>query len=137
MRGEKRRPGLTDEWLVKQGAPEESEICMTPNEGMNGKVWRNVINKLAPALRKMSPKLDVTGKHAVLFLDGLDCHSMSIDAPNILREYRIFAIKMPSHTSGNLQPLDVSVFQRKLTSPRASAFSLENSPTWSRISEIY
>ena len=115
MKGERCKSGFTDEWLVEQGAPNGSRIFMTPRGGMNGDIWIKCVKRLAPAMRKMSPYLDGTEKNTILFLDGFDCHSMSIEALKIFREYRIFVIKMPSHSSGNLQALDVAFFSPEKT----------------------
>lgn len=46
----------------------------------------------------------------VLVLDGVGSHTMSPKAMRCFLENRILVVKMPSHTSADLQPLDKSVF---------------------------
>lgn len=42
LKGERRREGFTDEWLVKQGLPSGSTIFMTPEAGLNTETWEKV-----------------------------------------------------------------------------------------------
>lgn len=46
----------------------------------------------------------------VLVLDGVSSHTMSPKAMRCFLEHKILVVKMPSHTSADLQPLDKAVF---------------------------
>ena len=50
-------------------------------------------------------------KHVILVLDGFGSHCYSWKSLHKMADAKIKVIKMPSHTSSALQPLDVAVFK--------------------------
>lgn len=47
----------------------------------------------------------------LLVLDGVQSHTMSPKAMRIFWQNHIYVVKMPAHTSADLQPLDIAVFR--------------------------
>jgi hypothetical protein len=75
---------------------------------------------------------------AIMVLYGFGAHSLSIKALNMFLEFKIKVIRMPSHTSSALQPLDVAVFQNcqaELPENDQSLHSTEEHDRWRIINQ--
>jgi len=111
MKGSRRRHGFDENFLRRHGAPAGSKIIMTPNAGMDGTTWTTVVPLLCDSIRSTTPVLKANpAMWALLVLDGFGCHAMSLSALRCFSRNKILVVKMPSHNSHHLQPLDISFF---------------------------
>lgn len=71
--------------------------------------------KIVPGMIKNIRGQEFFVKHPdhwfILFVDGLDSHIMYPEALKLFLDAKIWVLKMPSHTSHILQPLDLGFFR--------------------------
>jgi hypothetical protein len=79
---------------------------------MTYSVWEDhVVPDLCEQFNAVRAAKKMPDQWALLVLDGFGAHSYSIKALKMLKENKIIVIRLPSHTSSALQPLDVAVFR--------------------------
>jgi hypothetical protein len=79
---------------------------------MTYKVWEdNVVPDICAQFNAVRVEQNCPDQWALLVLDGFGAHSYSIKALKMFIANKIKVIRMPSHTSSALQPLDVTVFK--------------------------
>ncbi len=94
------------------GTANGTAFAMTDNGYMNDDVWTR---EYVPFLIKYIDQRRISrNQHNVWYLgvlDGFGSHTMTYTALMQLRQAKIALVTMPSHTSADLQPLDVAVFR--------------------------
>jgi DDE superfamily endonuclease len=86
--------------------------CMQTSAYVDDLNWTKTISPwLIKEMRSLLPEDKRSSKWQLLVLDGCVSHTMTFEALRLYDEARILIVGMPSHTSADLQPLDVSVFK--------------------------
>ena len=79
---------------------------------MTYQVWEDhVVPDICAQFNSVREAKNTPNQWALLVLDGFNAHSYSIKALKMFKENKIEVIRLPSHTSSELQPLDVAVFR--------------------------
>lgn len=87
-------------------------FCMQASAYVDDENWTKTITPWVIAeMRELLPEEKRSTKWQVLVLDGCVSHTMTFQALQLFHNARILIVGMPSHTSADLQPLDVSVFK--------------------------
>ena len=98
--------------LTVFGLPQGAPFCMQTSAYVDDLNWTKTISPwVINEMRLMLPLSKRNTKWQILVLDGCISHTMTFEALERFQEARILIVGMPSHTSADLQPLDVSVFK--------------------------
>jgi DDE superfamily endonuclease/Tc5 transposase DNA-binding domain len=92
--------------------PNGVPYCMQTSAYVDDLNWTKTISPwLIKEMRSLLPEEKRNSKWQLLVLDGCVSHTMTFEALRLYDVARILIVGMPSHTSADLQPLDVSVFK--------------------------
>lgn len=81
------------------------------NAFMTNEIWEtSVVPHLVHSINRLRQERGKPHHPVLIVLDGYGAHTNTGHALQMCRENNIVVLKMPSHTSHALQPLDVSVF---------------------------
>jgi DDE superfamily endonuclease len=98
--------------LSVNGVPQGAPFCMQTSAYVDDLNWTKTIAPwVINEMRLLIPEDKRETRWQILVLDGCVSHTMTFDALERFQESRILIVGMPSHTSADLQPLDVSVFK--------------------------
>jgi DDE superfamily endonuclease len=87
-------------------------FCMQTSAYVDDLNWTKTITPwIIKEMRLLLPENKRNFKWQLLVLDGCVSHTMTFEALRLYDEARILIVGMPSHTSADLQPFDVSVFK--------------------------
>jgi DDE superfamily endonuclease/Tc5 transposase DNA-binding domain len=116
MKGEikpkKGTKGVNSNGNLDVGNNIECPFCMQTSAYVDDENWTKTITPwIIEEMRNLLPENSRETKWQVLVLDGCVSHTMTFQALQLFQSARILIVGMPSHTSADLQPLDVSVFK--------------------------
>ena len=98
--------------LTVSDLPFGAPYCMQTSAYVDDVNWTKTISPwIIKEMRLLLPENKRNSKWQVLVLDGCVSHTMTFEALRLYDEALILIVGMPSHTSADLQPLDVSVFK--------------------------
>jgi len=106
LEGQKLRPGFTDEFLVRNGAPVGSCFVMTPSAFMTMEAWREIAPKLIIGLRALPIVCDHPDWWMWVSADGGGQHFDDLEVMQLFRQARIMFVKEEADSSHNNQPYD-------------------------------
>lgn len=87
-------------------------FCMQASAYVDDENWTKTITPwMVTEIRALLPANKRDTKWQLLVLDGCVSHTMTFQALQLFNAAKILIVGMPSHTSADLQPLDVSVFK--------------------------
>lgn len=93
------------------GAPENTHVYRSKKGYMTPSVWNSMVPKMIENIRGQEFFTKNPDHWFILFLDGLDSHVMYPDTLQLFLDNKIWVMKLPSHTSHVLQPLDLGFFK--------------------------
>lgn len=97
---------------LKGTEPGEGKYSVQECGYMDDQVWENEYTpQLIEGMRKTLPPQDRRSKWQLLILDGFLSHVRMYKSLRTFRESKILLLCLPSHTSADLQPLDVAIFK--------------------------
>ena len=129
MAGQRRRPGFTDEFLVKHGAVEGSTIVMTPTGYMTTDAWVEMAPKMAKGIRAMDVIREMPHWWVVKIVDGFAAHTGSLDAMQTYNDQKICLLKEEGDSSHVNQSYDQHVAKDDKSSMRGALAFLRRTST--------
>ena len=116
MKGEikpkKGTKGVNSRGNLDVGNDIECPFCMQASAYVDDENWTKTITPwIIEEMRNLLAEDTRDKKWQILVLDGCVSHTMTFAALQLFQQAKILIVGMPSHTSADLQPLDVSVFK--------------------------
>ena len=103
-------PGVKRDPVKLKGC-EPGVYDMSKSGNLTDALWvEEVVPFLVDELNKYRRKENLQDKWFMLVLDGYGYHTITVAALDMFYTNRILLVSMPSHTSADLQPLDLGVF---------------------------
>jgi hypothetical protein len=91
--------------------PAGHAYCMVPKGSLTDESWAKVVvPDIIKQYNALRAEKGMPDQWALIVLDGFTSHSYCVEALQMLLEAKIMVVRMPSHSSHALQPLDVAIF---------------------------
>jgi type II secretory pathway component PulJ len=106
MQGKKRKPGYTDQFLVKSGCAKGSTIVMTENAFMTDKAWEEMADNIVTGYRSLPIVRDNPSWWMIEIFDGFGAHLNNLPALKKRVINKILSLKEEGDSSSINQAYD-------------------------------